>query len=106
VRARTDVALQAGEDIHGPTVDREMVDRHGCGIWISAGTGIGAEPRADLGKGARQVAFDDLDVGGAREDGRAGKALEQYRGAVEVIEVRVRDENSREAPALRRDALR
>ena len=60
--------------------------------------GIRAEARANLGKGAGQVALDVLDIGGARVDRCAGKSLEQHRGAIEVIEVRMRDENGLEAP--------
>jgi hypothetical protein len=64
-----------------------------------------APKRANLGHGVGQAALDVFDVGGARVDRRAGEALEQHGGAIEVIEVRMRDENGLEAPALRRDPI-
>src|SRR4029450_8075740 len=64
-----------------------------------------AEAPADLGSGVGEVALDVLDISGARIDGRAGKTPEQHRGAIEVIEVWMRDENGLEAPSLPRDAV-
>jgi hypothetical protein len=99
------VALKARDDIHGLAVHGETGTRPRLWDQDVRRYGRRAEARADLGHGVGQVALDVLDIRGARVDGRAREAPEQHGGAIEVIEVRMRDENGLEVPPLRGDAV-